>query len=80
MELKDIQALVVGSSVGFKRSPDAPTIPAKVLQNGPRLDAAGKPIPYMHDLLVVQLGEGPMTMNWEPINYPDGIPELAILK
>jgi hypothetical protein len=49
-----------------------------VVQNGPRLDSAGHMIPFMNDLLIVKLGDGPVTISWEPINYPDGISELNL--
>ena len=79
MTLDEIKKLNVGDSVGYQVYPgkNEPIIDALVIQNGPRTDAEGVPIPFTQDVLTIQLGSGPRTVSWEPINFPLGIPQLV---
>ena len=82
MTLDEIRKLNVGDSVGYQLYPGKhePIIDALVTQNGPRTDADGVPIPFTQDVLTIQLGTGPTTVSWEPINFPMGIPQLISLE
>ena len=79
MTKEEIAALRVHEAVGFKASPEAndPIKTGKVTQNGPRLDPEGNPLPNFNDLLVVQLDDSTVTVSWEPVYFPNGIPQLV---
>ena len=80
MTADEIKKLQVGDSVGYRVYNDSPMIDALVTQHGPRTDADGVVIPFTQDVLVIQLGTGPTTVSWEPINFPMGIPQLHSLE
>jgi hypothetical protein len=78
-EIKNLKVDDVVTYVPDATKPDK-KIQAKVIQNGPRVDDKGESIAWMNDLLVVQIGDGPAQISWEPVSWPEGIPNLLLAK
>lgn len=78
LTLTQIKALTIGQTVNY--TPQGATGPTSstVVRNGPPLDQSGTPIPNMPSQLMIQLGAGPMTVNWGYDGLGYGLNELAL--
>jgi hypothetical protein len=83
MTFDEIKNLKVDDTVNYLPDPvgkPGKVVLGKVTMHGPRVDPAGNAITWMNDLLVVEIAGGPATVSWEPMSWPDGIPNLVASK
>jgi hypothetical protein len=78
LTLYQLKALNVGASVNL--TPYGSTISSSctVIHNGPPLDGNGNAVPNFPDTLTLQIGSGPMTINWGYGGLNDGLSELSL--
>jgi hypothetical protein len=80
MTYDEIKNLKLDDVVGYIHDPTKSTavLVGKVTHHGPRLTGDGTPIAWMPELLEVEIDGGPVKMSWEPVNWPEGIPNLVL--
>jgi hypothetical protein len=74
-----IKALTLGQSVNYT-PPGSGNNPSSctVVRNGPPMDTNGNPMPNFPAQLMIQVGAGPMTVNWGYDGLYNGLIELSL--
>ena len=75
MTQTDAQALIVNQPVGFQDASGGKVVAAHVTQNGPSLETHDMSV-VNNNIIIISVDGATTTANWEPVNYPNGIPQV----